>query len=60
MRVLPHLYIPGIMDILVIFEGDVKYVKVDIPDVEDSIPDDLCRSVCSKKESKASPLISLR
>ena len=53
MRVLLHIYIllsPGIMDILV----DVIYVKLDITDdVQDNIPDDPRRSVCSKSESKA-------
>ena len=43
-------------DILVKFEGNVKYENLVIPEEEDSIPDDLCRSVCSKSESKASPL----
>ena len=59
-RILPHLYIiisQGIMDILVKFEGDVKYAKLYIPEVQDNIPDDLRRSVCSKSESNASPLI---
>ena len=61
MRVLPHLYIllssPGIMDILVQFEGNVTYAKLDIPDVQDNIPDDLRRSVCAKPESKLNSLI---
>ena len=37
------------MDILVA----VKYVKLDIPLVQDNIPDDLCSNVCSKSETKA-------
>ena len=60
MRVLRHLYIlltPGITDILVKFGGHVKYAKLAILEVEDNIPDDLRRSVCSKSGSKASPLI---
>ena len=44
MRVLPHLYelytiitgMAGIMDILVTFEGDVKYAKLNIPELEDN------------------------
>ena len=46
--VLPQLYIllsPGIMDILVKFEGDAKYAKVYIPEVQDNIPHDLRRSI---------------
>ena len=41
------------MDILVTFEGDVKYAKLDIPEMQDNIPDDLRMNVCSKSESKA-------
>ena len=37
------------MDILV----DVKYAKLDTPEVQDNIPDDLRWSECSKSESKA-------
>ena len=40
----PYLYVlftPGIMEILVKFEGDVTYEKLNIPDVQDTIPDDL-------------------
>ena len=36
------------MDILVTFEGDVKYAKLDIPEMQNNIPDDLRRNVCSK------------
>ena len=36
------------MDILVQFEGDVKYATLYIPEVQDNIPDDLRRSLCSK------------
>ena len=53
MRVLSHLYIllsPGIMDILVKFEGDVNYAILDILDVEDNTADDHHRSVYSKSE----------
>ena len=56
MRVLPHLYIllsPGIMDILSKFDGDETYAKLDIPEVQDNIPNDLRRSACSKSKSKA-------
>ena len=59
-RVLPRLnslLSLVIMDILVKFERDVKYAKLYIPEVEDNIPDDIRRSVCSKSESKASALI---
>ena len=42
------------MDILVKFEGDVKYAKLDIPEVQDNIPDNLHRSVYSKSESNQS------
>ena len=65
MRILPYLYIlPGSitrnhMDVLVKFEGDVKYAKLYIPEVQENIPDDLRWSVCSKSESKASPLEGL-
>ena len=51
MCILPQLYIllsPGITDILVTFEGDVKYAKLDIADVENDISDDIRRSVSSK------------
>ena len=60
-RGLPHLYI------LIIntrnhghfskFEGHVTYANLFIPELHDNIPDDLCRSVCSKSESKASSMI---
>ena len=56
MRVLSHLYIllsPRIMDILVKLEGDVTYAKLDIPEVQDNILDDLRRSVSSKSQSEA-------
>ena len=61
-RVLPHrsLYLllsPGIMHILTKFEGDVNDVKLDMPEVDDNIPDDLRMSVCFKSESKARSLI---
>ena len=60
-RALPHFYLllsPGSMDILIKFQGDVKYAKkLDKPQVEGNIPDDLRRNVCSKSESKGSPLI---
>ena len=59
-RVLPHIYIfitPGIMDILVKFEGDVKYAKQYLPEVQGNIPDYLRSSVCSKSESTANSLI---
>ena len=39
------------------FGRDVAYAKLDIPEVQDNIPDDLRRSVCSKSEPKASPSI---
>ena len=55
-RVLQYLCVllsPGIMDILITFEEDVTYAELYIPAVQDSISDDLRRSVCSKSESKA-------
>ena len=37
----------------------MKYAKLDIPEVQDNIPDDLRMGVRSKSESKATPLIRL-
>ena len=45
---------PGIMDILI----NVKYAQLDIPDMQENIPDDLRRSVCSKSESIATNTVT--
>ena len=41
------------MDILVKLEGDVTYAKLDIPEVQNNILDDLRRSVSSNSQSEA-------